>query len=181
MAVDKEKIALWVAGVLASAAVAFLIYNLERKNAAQTQQNAIDASNEAESELANQQSEAASLPQISVPSLAPSPTDVSNQATAPANNSELDTFLAALLAGDNSSITSQSSPSGNLVIPPLIPVSKQSIPAVNIPSVENFSASTSTSFTPTSTVAPQAPTTGATATPIKVNVHSDSLPSGMMA
>lgn len=144
MAIDKEKVLLWAGGVLASAAVAFLIYRLQQQDAAQNAANAANAAAEEQSELANQQAETASLPEVSVPSITStpstttSPTDTANQSQTPSDSSTLEAFLATVLAEDSTPVTSQSSNTGNMVIPVLPPNVAPTIDPVIIPTVDNF-------------------------------------------
>lgn len=169
MKLDKKEIALWAGGILASAAVAFLIFRLQQNDAAAAAANAANQANYTESELANQQSEVASLPSVSVPTISatPSTTDTTQQGQTDASDSSLESIIAKMLGIDSTSVTSQTSPSGNLTIgtgTPFLSASGQAannlaalplptastIPTVQIPAVNNF-ASASASPTITST------------------------------
>lgn len=142
MALDKKQIALTVGGIVAGLTLTYMLYRLEQgKSAADTA--AADAS--AQSALATQQFQYASLPSISVPTISstpattPSPTDVSNQSQIPAIDPTLAKYLAAALSQDNTHITSQSSPISAITELPF-PTQKV-IPTVVVPSLIDFSQS----------------------------------------
>lgn len=146
MSVDKKQVAMWAAGILASAAVAFLIYRLQSNDAAQAAANEADASEESESELANQQQEVASLPSISVPTIAstpsttPSTTDTTNQGTSPATDDDLESIIAAFQGSDQSGVTNATTPIAALPYP-----TAPSIPAVATPTLIDYSGGSSSS------------------------------------
>ena len=144
MAVDKKQVAMWVGGILASAAVAFLIYRLQQQDAAQNATNAADAAAAQESALANQEAETASLPSVSVPTISatPDPTDSANQGGASAADAGLSALIASMLSSDNSSTTSVSTPIASIA--PLPYPTQQNIPDVTIPTLTNYSGASST-------------------------------------
>jgi type II secretory pathway pseudopilin PulG len=143
MALDKKQIALTVGGILAGLTLTYLLYRLEQNNAATAAANAANASAEAESQLANQQAEVASLPAISVPTISstpsttPSTSDTSNQSQTSSIDPGLESIIASLLSQDNTSTTTQQSPSAQIAQLP-IPTGVNIAPVV-IPTLQtNF-------------------------------------------
>ena len=146
MAYDKKDIALTVGGVIASMVVAYLIYRMEANNASIAQQNAAAQAAEAESALANQQTQVASLPSISVPAIAtatPSTTDTSNQSQTSAIDPNLEAIIAAFQSQPSGDVTSQTSIAGS-VIPTIQAPPALTIPTVNVPSLISYGSSNPT-------------------------------------
>lgn len=115
----REDIILTVGGSLAAIGVAYLIYRVQQRQSALAEQNAQSNSDAIESQLANQQAEFASLPQISVPSISstPSTTDVNQQSTgSSASDNVLSELIASFQATDNTGVTSTISPIASLNI-----------------------------------------------------------------
>lgn len=119
----KEDIILTVGGSLAAIGVAYLIYRVQQRQAALAADNEQNNSDAIESQLANQQAEFASLPQISVPSISstPSTTDVDQQSTgSSASDNVLSQLIASFQATDNTGVTSTVSPIASLDIGQLL-------------------------------------------------------------
>lgn len=143
MKFDKKEAALWAGGVLASAAVAFLIYHLQQNNAANAAAESEAAAEEQQSELANQQSYISSLPQTSVPSISASApvtsdvnTAVNNGGSTPTEDPDLAAIIAAFQTTQPSSVTNASTPVG--AIAPLPYPTPPSIPDVVVPTLNDF-------------------------------------------
>lgn len=135
MTFDKKDIILSVGGTIAAIAVAYLIYKMQQRDAAQQAANSANADAEIESELANQQSAIASLPSVSVPTISstPSSTDVVQQSQSPASGDELAAIISAFQSSDNTSVTSAITPIASLDINNLLPSSTVGVPVASPP------------------------------------------------
>ncbi len=142
MTYDKKDIALTVGGILASITVAYLVYRMEANNASVAAQNQAANDAQLQAEIANQQSYA---PSISVPQISstPSVTDSTNQALAPAPDSNLSAIIAAFQASDQTSVTSVANPS---IIPTIAAPVQPIIAAVADPTLLDYSVSSKNSF-----------------------------------
>lgn len=158
MAIDKKQVIMWTAGTLASLAAAFLIYRLQKRDAAASAANA-EATAEAQAAQSQQeQSYLAQQPVTSVPTISASApvtsavnTAVDNGGSTPSDSSALETALLSLLSNDSSNVTSQSSPSGNAVIAAL-PIQTLQLPTPTSTLVQAGIVS----LNPTPAVPPQA-------------------------
>ena len=138
MALDKKEIALTVGGVVATIAVAYLIYRLEQNNAAIAQANAQANSDAIQSQLANEQQQIASLPSVAVPAISSAPVSSgASQTQAPALDPNLAAIITAFQSGNQSDVTSASTPVAN-VIPTLALPSTPLVVPVNIPAINTF-------------------------------------------
>jgi hypothetical protein len=141
----REELILAIVGGVASIGVTFLFYRMSQQSAAQDAANSANAAAEQESELANEQSEIASLPSISVPTVSstPSSTDVAQQTTGTsASDSTLEAIVSAMQAtSTNSAVTTTITPlaavglltaQGSAVTAQITPTTVASVsPAVN--------------------------------------------------
>lgn len=98
----KADIALTVGGILASMVVAYLVYKMEQRNNAANIQAAAQAASDAAANSAQQNSYAAALPAISIPSASVYPTSTDTTASAsttPGNsNPAYDTIFESLVS-----------------------------------------------------------------------------------
>jgi hypothetical protein len=139
----KEHVILTVGGIIASAAIAYLIYRAEKQNSDANAQQIISAEETASSQ---QQTYALSVPAISSVTTATSAGDVS---TASSNNgaSAVDPTLEAIIAAfqsNENTVQSQSTPIGQLV-------------ALPMPTLVNILPDYGNTFSPATTSSPTQP------------------------
>jgi hypothetical protein len=135
MAIDKEHLYITIGGVIASGAIAYLIYRMETQNNAADTSAQIEASEE---EAQQEQSYIAQLPSIS--SSAPSSTttytssgDIATGSTTgtPATDDDLEALIAAFQSSPLNSVVLQSTPVATVT--PLAAPSQTTIAPVTIP------------------------------------------------
>jgi hypothetical protein len=160
MAIDKEHLYITIGGVIASGAIAYLIYRMQTQNAAANTDAQIEASEE---ESQQEQSYIAQLPSISA--AAPSATttysstgDVATGSTTgtPATDDDLEALIAAFQSSPLNSVVLQSTPVASLQ--PLAAPSQQTVAPVTIPPLNLGGTSGSSGVGVTNNVAPLVPT-----------------------
>jgi hypothetical protein len=137
MAIDKEHLYITIGGVIASGAIAYLIYRMQTQNAAANTDAQIAASEE---ETQQEQSYISQLPSISAS--APSATttyssagDVATGSTTgtPATDDELEALIASFSASPLNSVVLQSTPVA--IVNPLAAPGQQTVAPVTIPTL----------------------------------------------
>jgi hypothetical protein len=146
MHLDRHDVLLTSAGIIASAGIAFVLYRLEKQNAANAvaaAQSSTDALQAQVSQIASQQYPTAPGA-ITVPTISNSPSPIDTTATqtvaangaTPATDINLANIIASFQAQDSSHITSQSTPIAS--IPELPLPTATVIPTVVVPTVQTF-------------------------------------------
>lgn len=131
---EKKQILMWIAGTLATLGVSFLVYRMEKRDAATNAANEEAATEAAAQQASAEQSYLATQPSVSVPSIStPAPatttsdvnTAADNGGATPSSASALEALVTSFLAQENSNVTSQTSPQGIAALPPqaALPVS----------------------------------------------------------
>jgi hypothetical protein len=150
MAIDKEHLYLTIGGIIASGAIAYLIYRMESQDNAANTEAQIAASEE---EAQQEQSYIAELPSISAS--APSATttyssagDISTGSTTgtPASSDDLESIIAAFQSSPLNSVVLQSTPVDTvtaLPAPAQVTVAPVTIPTLSIGSTPSTSSGSS--------------------------------------